>query len=140
MLQVNSSGKLPVRILTSAARSDGSVQTSQSLSAGSVETYAHIDAVGLYSQKPDPKGSVPSRGDQSKETAVSRNAFKDMLDANVATLSARTSQDQTSYATSGSPGGGSVNADGAMAPSAPARWSVSIEGGRIQLAANSAVR
>lgn len=132
MIPVGNSGPLPVRSAAGGAKNGalGWGLSQSEISSREMLTYAHIGAAGFHADK-TAGGSAAAAGSASVDGAVGRNAFQELLNANAAALAAAQAPAQTSRAPAGVVG---------PAEKKQPTWSVSMEGGRIQLSVNAIAR
>ena len=106
------------------------------LSSREMLTYAHIGAAGFHADK---SASTPSgaSGDVSAyDPSAGRSAFQDLLNANAAAQVASESNGVRNVANSRALANGADGQTGKKEPT----WTVSMEGGRLQLSVNPNAR
>ena len=126
MIPIGNSGSLSVRTVAGGAKNGalGWGLSNSDISSREMLTYAHIGAAGFHADKSSgASGGV--HGASTGNASVGRNAFQDLMNASSTAMAAQAA---------------SV-APRAVAGSAPTEkkgptWTVSMEGGRIQLAVN----
>ena len=129
MIPVSNSVALSVRSTASNGKNSalGWGLSHSDLSSRETLTYAHIGAAGFHAERSTGSAGSASSGPSTYDASVGRNAFQDLLNASAAaTAAAQAPAQAPRLAVEGEKKGPT--------------WSVSIEGGRIQLAVNSTAR
>ena len=132
MIPISNSVSLSVRSVSGGSKQEplGWGLSNSDVSSREMLTYAHIGATGFHADKSAGRsGAVAGGGPESAE--VGRNAFQDLFNANSAAMAAAQAPVQAPRAATG--------ASGSTEKKQPT-WSVSMEGGRIQLSVNPVAR
>jgi hypothetical protein len=133
MIPVGNSVSLSVKSAASSSKNGalGWGLSHSDISSREMLTYAHVGAAGFHAEKSAGSPGGVAGGGGRYEAPIGRNAFQDLLNANAANLAAAQAPSQTPRVASAPSG---------QPDKKQPTWSISLEGGRIQLSVNSAAR